>query len=647
MKIRVPSAPRRGVAVLAVSLAALPPVHAQTAAPALLPETVVTATRTPTRIDEQLADMTVLTRQDIERSGVSSLMEILATVPGVLATPDSLRGGNASVFIRGANHSHTLVLVDGQRVSSATTGATALQHLPLEQIERIEVLRGPASSLYGSDAIGGVIQVFTRRGSGAPTASGSVSVGSYRTGVASAGYGGQVGDTRFHVQAGVDGTRGFSDIRAPKDGGLYDSFNPDRDGYHQRNLGLTASHKASPALEVGGSFLLSDASKRSDGLNCDGTASDCTANFDNRDAQRLQSLSVYGAYQVTPAWTSTLRLGTSADRLRSWLYDPSVPSVTVERYATRQDQASWQNDVKLGQGLLMAAVEWRGLHADTTKNLVVNDQETQAASVGYQAWYGRHLVQASVRHDRVQRLGSADTGTLGYGYKLAQGWVARASAGTGFHAPSFNDLYWPLDPANFYEGNPNLRPERSKNVEAGLAYEADGISGSATVYRNSVRDLIEYYSDPVTWMGTMRNVSQATLQGASLQGRIRWSQWTAGASFDFLSARNDATGRMLARRVPRVATLDVTRRIGRLDLGARWQVFDRRYNDANNTQQIAGYGLLALRANYAIDRQWTLGASLQNAFNKDYVTARSTMAPYNEYGTAGRSLLVTLKYSGM
>ncbi len=646
MKIRVPFAPRRGVAVLAFGLAAVPAVHSQPASPSL-PETVVTSTRTATRVDEQLADISVLTRQDIDRSGATSLVEVLATVPGVQATPDSIRGGNASVFIRGANHSHTLVLVDGQRISSATTGATALQHLPLDQVERIEVLRGPASSLYGSDAIGGVIQVFTKRGAGAPMATGSITVGTHHTGIASAGYGGQVGDTRFHLQAGVDSTRGFSDIRGPKGGGTYDSYNPDRDGYQQRSLGLTASHKASGALEVGGSFLLSDTAKRNDGLNCDASGWVCSANFDNRDKQRLQSLTAYGTYKVTPHWTSTLRIGTSADRMRSWLLDPTIPRVTVERYATRQDQASWQNDVKLGEGLLMAALEWRGLHADTTKSLVVNDQETASANLGYQAWWGRHLVQASVRHDRVQRLGSSDTGTLGYGYKLARGWVARASAGTGFHAPSFNDLYWPVDPANFYEGNPNLRPERSKNVEVGVAYDADGLSASVTAYRNEVRDLIEYYYDANTNMGSMRNVSQATLQGVSLQARKRWILWTVGASFDVQSPRNDANGRMLARRVPRIATLDVTHRIGQLDLGGRWQVFDRRFNDANNQQQLGGYGLLSLRASYAIDRQWTLGASLQNALDKDYIVAAGTNSPYNEYGTAGRSLLLTLKYSGL
>lgn len=624
-------------------MAAAPAVFAQSAS---LRETVVTSTRTETRIDEQLADVTVITRPDIERSGRTSLMEVLSTVPGVQATPDSVRGANASVFIRGANHSQTLVLVDGQRISSATTGATVLQHLPLDQIERIEVLRGPASSLYGSDAIGGVIQVFTRQGTGKPAASGAVTVGSFGTAIATAGYGGQVDDTRFHLQMGAQRTRGFSDVLAPK-GGTYDSFNPDLDGYHQRSLGFHVRHKASAALELGANYLLSDTRKRTDGLNCDASGATCTADFDNRDAQRLQTFAVQARYQVRPGWRSLVRLGLSEDALRSWLFDPGVPRVVVERYRTTQKQFTWQNDLTVGPGVLMAALEWRGLHAGTTKNLVVSDQDTSAASVGYQAWLGRHLLQASARHDRVQRIGASNTGTLGYGYKVAPGWIARASAGTGFHAPSFNDLYWPLDPANFYEGNPNLRPERSRNVEAGLAYEQGNVSASATVYRNRVRDLIEFISDPVTFMGTMSNVSTATLQGLSLQGRARMNAWTFSGSYDVQSPRNDANGRMLTRRVPRIATLDVSRKFDQLDLGVRVQGFAARFNDAANTQRLGGYGLVSLRAAYPVDKHLTFTASVENALDKNYVVARGTFSPFNDYASAGRAVYVGLRYTGL
>lgn len=643
MTFRVPFAPRHRAAVLALGLSAVPAAFAQTPN---LRETVVTASRTATRLDEQLGDVTVLTRADIERSGAPGLLELLATQPGIQATPDSIRGGNASVFVRGANHQQTLVLVDGQRISSATTGATALQHLPIGQIERIEILRGPASSLYGSDAIGGVIQVFTRAGSGRPTASGAVTLGSYGTVATSVGYGGQAGDTRFHLQAGAENSQGFSDIRAAK-GGLYDSFNPDRDGYRQRNLGLKATRQVSPDLELGASYLVTEGLKRNDGLNCDANGAVCTANFDNRDLQRLQTLALHAGWQVSPTWKSLLRVGLSEDALRSWLYDPLASKVTVERYITTQRQVTWQNDLRVGPGLLMAALEWRGVQADTTKTLVASSQDTSSASLGYQAWIGSHLLQASARHDRVQRIGSSNTGTFAYGYRVAPGWTARASAGTGFRAPSFNDLYWPVDYANFYAGNPNLRPERSRNAEAGLVYEAGDTRVAATAYRNRVRDLIEITTDMSTYMSTMSNVSTATLEGLSLQARTRWDRWALGAAYDVQSPRNDTTGNLLQRRVPRMATLDLSRRVDRLELGAVVQGFSARFNDAANRQRLAGYGLVTLRAAYAVDKHLTLTAHLRNALDKDYVVNRGTFSPYNDYATAGRSLFVGLRYTGL
>jgi vitamin B12 transporter len=632
------------LAAVSAAFAALLPAAVSAQSPTLR-ETVVTASRTPTRIDEQLTDVTVITREDIARSGLTNITQLLNTLPGVQATPPSTRGANASVFIRGNNNAHTLVLVDGIRVSSATIGATALQHLPVEQVERIEVLRGPASSLYGSDAIGGVIQVFTRRGSGAPAPTASFTRGSYDTTIASAGYGGQLGDTSFHVQAGIDASRGFSDIKAAR-GGFLDSYNPDADGYIQRNLGLNVRHRVSAPLEIGLNYLGTNGRKRSDSINCDAAFTTCTANYDNRDRQQLDAFSVHADYQVTSAWRSTVRLGHGRDDLRSWQYDPAAGVESVARYTTKQRQFTWQNDVKAGPGLLMAALERREVKVDSTQAFVVQEQDTTSLALGYQAWMGSHLLQANARHDRISGLGSANTGTLGYGYKFADGWVARASAGTGFHAPSFNDLYWPLDTVNFFVGNPALRPERSRNVEIGAAYDKGPARASVTAYRNRVQDLIEFQADPVTFLGTMRNVSSATLQGLTLEGSYRWSDWTLAGHYDVLSAKNDSTGRTLQRRTPRFGSVDLARRLGAWEAGLRVQAFSHRYNDAANTQRLPGYALLDLRATYHLDPRWSFTASLQNALDKDYVVNRVAFTPFSDYATAGRALYVGVRYQG-
>lgn len=284
-----------------------------------LEEVVVTATRTPTVMHELLGEVSLLTRSDIERSGAQTLAELLGRLPGIQVSPDAVRGANASVFMRGANHAHTLVLVDGQRISSATVGATAVQHLPLDQIERIEILRGPASSLYGSDAMGGVIQIFTGGARGPVGGSASVTVGSFGTAASSLAYAGRIDRTRFRIQAGREYSNGFNDIKAPK-GGYYDPYNSDRDGYQQSHLGLSLTSQLSDRLELSGSFMQSRAIKRSDNANCDPSdwvGTSCTTAFDNRDRHQLSSLTVKASYQVSTDWQTSLRVGQSQDDLQS------------------------------------------------------------------------------------------------------------------------------------------------------------------------------------------------------------------------------------------------------------------------------------------------------------------------------------------
>jgi len=215
---------------------------------------VVTATRIATRVSETLSDVTTLTREQIEQAGDLTLPELLAAQPGVQLSSNGGPGASTTLFLRGTNSSHTLILVDGQRLASATTGTTAIEHIPLDQVERIEILRGPASSLYGADALGGVIQIFTRRGSGAPAPVLSVGAGRYGTTTATFAYGGAAGDTRFHVQAGVERSGGFSDIKVAK-GGLYDMYNPDRDGYANDNFSASLTQRLAAGFTVGGDYL--------------------------------------------------------------------------------------------------------------------------------------------------------------------------------------------------------------------------------------------------------------------------------------------------------------------------------------------------------------------------------------------------------
>lgn len=608
---------------------------------------VVTATRTPTRSNDLLSDVSIIDREQLDRSGANSLPELLGMLPGIQTTSTGGVGSTSSISLRGTNTNQTLVLIDGQRMSSATTGATALEHIPLEQVDHIEILRGPASSLYGSDAIGGIIQIFTRAGEGAPAPRFSIGTGTYRTRTGSVAYGGQSGDTRFNLQAGWDESNSFSSIKAPK-GGLFEMFNPDKDSYRNGNLSARFSHRLNADVSFGGEMLYIDANKRFDSTNCDDFATVCTANYNNHQQQQLSSYAAHVAYRISPVWKTMLRFGQSQDKTLNWRYDPTaVVKETRQRYDTTQDQLTWQNDFALTPtDKLMAAIEWRQARVDSTQTFTHTEQTTRSLVLGYQGNFGAHSLQASARADDIERLGNHNNGSLAYGYHLADDWTARLGVGTAFHAPTFNDLYWPLDMVNFFQGNPNLKPERSRNKEVGVSYQRTDTSASLTLYHNKVKDLLDYVPGVApAWIGTYGNINNATLKGATFSYARRAGNWEYRANLDYLNAKDDETGNTLQRRANRTGTVELRHYFGQFSLGAQAQGVSSRYNNPANTQLLNGYGLLNLDAGYRLDRDWSLFAKINNLFDKEYTLVRSTMSPYNDYATPGRNMFIGIRYS--
>lgn len=607
---------------------------------------VVTATRQATRSNELLSDVSVVDQEQIEHAGAHSLPDLISTLPGIQVTRNGGAGSSGSISLRGTNSNQALVLVDGQRMSSATTGMTALEHIPLDQVDRIEVLRGPASSLYGSDAIGGVIQIFTAQANGAPAPSFNLGVGSYGAEVGSAAYGGTVGDTTFRLQAGWEGSDGFSSIKAPK-GGLYEMYNSDDDKYGNRNFSANVKQRLSDDLSFGGSLLYVDSYKHFDSSNCNDWGTVCSADFDNRQKQKLSTYSAHLAYRVAPAWKSSVRVGRSQDKTLNYRFDPTAAVVRSElHYDTTQDQIVWQNDFSLSPGnTIMASVERLKVQVDSTQTFTEDEQTTRSYVLGYQGHFDSHSLQASARVDEIQRQGKHGTGSLAYGYHFDDTVSARVAAGTAFHAPTFNDLYWPLDPVNFFQGNPDLKPEQSRNIEVGLSYERAATRAGITAYRNKIENLIDYVPGVApNWIGTMGNVSRASLQGVSLSAAHRSGDWEFSGNLDFLSAKNDDTGNTLQRRARQTGFVEVRRHFGLANVGVRAQGVSRRFNNPANTQVLSGYGLVNIDLSYAFERDWRFVAQLNNVFDRDYTLVRSTLSPYNDYGTPGRNFFVGLRY---
>jgi len=616
-------------AALAIAIAAASSVQASSE-----DAVVVTATRIPERASVLTSDVSVITREQIERAPQASLAGLLQAQPGLQVTTNGGIGTPSSVSIRGGSSQQTLVLIDGERLSSSTVGTTALENIPLNQIERIEILRGPASSLYGADAVAGVIQIFTRKGEGAPHVSLEAGAGSYRTTVGSFDYGGRTGNTSFNVNLGYTDSGSFSATKP----GTY-GYNPDRDPYRNRNLSAQITQRLDADNRLGARLFYSDGRTHFDAANCDPTYTVCTDNFDNYQKQTLNSASVYSRNRFTPRWTSELRFGRSEDNLTSYYLDPVAGSVSGQGYRTTQDQYMWQNDIALSSGKLMLAAERRVEMVDSNAvAYTVGERTTNALVGGYQLWLGPHTLQLSARRDDNSQFGSHNTGSLGYGYQFNPAWRATASVGTAFRAPTFNDLYWPVDYSSFYVGNPKLRPERARNRDVGLVYETAAQRFSLTAYDNRVSNLITFGNAlaPAFFVTTV-NVGSAILKGATASYDGHFGNWKLRASYDVLSAKDADSGKHLIRRAKDSGSVELRYGAGRWDSGAQLVASGPRWVDAANTQQTGGFGLLNVDTRYVLARYWSLIARVNNLFDKKYELVQG-------FNTPGASLFVGVRY---
>ena len=597
---------------------------------------VVTATRTPTRASALLNDLSVITRDQIEQGAQSTLVQLLQAQPGLqILTQNGGPGTTSSISIRGATAQQTLVLIDGQRMSSATVGSTALENIPINQVDHIEILRGPASALYGADAIGGVIQIFTRQGSGAPHLSAEAGLGTYRTATGSVGYGGKINDTSFNVNYGYTHSGSFSATRPGAFG-----FNPDRDPYTNENVSAQIGQRLNADHELGGRLFYSRGKTHFDTSNCDVNFITCTNDFDNYQTQALSSYALYTRNRFLPNWTSQLRLGRSRDDLTSYFLDPTVNTVSGQTFRTTQDQLSWQNDIAFNSGKLMLAAE-RLKEAVDSNSVVftVDERHTDSAIVGYQGSIGDHSLQLSGRHDRNTQFGSSNTGSLAYGYQFSPAWRASASAGTAFRAPTFADLFWPVDFSSFYVGNPNLHPERARNRELGLVYAAATQRIAVTAYDNRVHDLIGFgnAAAPAFFITTV-NVGSAVLKGATTTYDGGFGNWKLSASYDLLSARDADSGHFLIRRAKNSGAAGMRYDAGRWDAGVQLVASGARWVDTANTQRTGGFTLINVDGKYAIDKDWALFARANNLFDRKYTLVQG-------FNTPGANLFVGVRYA--
>ena len=587
---------------------------------------IVTGTREAQALHNSVADVVLIDADTIRDSGMGTIEELLRSQAGLQITRTGGPGQSSGYFVRGTGTSSTVVLIDGVRVGSASLGQAEFESMSLAQIDHIEVLRGPASSLYGADAVGGVIQIFTRRGDGAPRVTGNLAVGSYGSSDGNVSVTGAQGGFDYAASVGQERSDGLSAIRPNDQFGLY---NPDKDGFKRTvgsvQLGFTPAAGHRIALNVSQSKLNSQYDSAE--YNPPTYAPDPSPDFRNHLKTEVAALNYRG--EISSFWTTTVQLSQNTD-------DSKSGGSTLARYKTERDQYSWQNALHFSpdQQVVLAYEHLKdSVAADDYGNKFTRNNNALVA--GYSGRFGSTALEASVRHDDNSVYGGNTTGSLGASYALSSSLKLRALVGTTFRAPAFNDLYYPG------YGVSTIEPERGRSAEIGMAWQAGSSSASATVYRNKVRNLIGYDPDlngtdcPSGYFGCAANVSRATLQGATLTGAQRWGGLNLRATVDFLDAKDDLTGARLARRAAHQESLAAD-----YDGGSGWSVgaslvdVGSRPDGSGN---LGDYALVDLRASWRFIPQWRLDFKVLNVGDRD-------VQPVRDYQGLGRQVWIGLRF---
>jgi len=572
----------------------------------------VTATRTARTADETLASVTVITREDIEKSQAKEVVQLMDGLPGVSFTSYGGYGKTTSLNLRGTNASQVLVLVDGVRVGSATLGEPAWQHIPLSQVERIEVVRGPVSHLYGSDAIGGVVQIFTRKGAKGTHIDGEIGYGTYNTFNGNLGLSGGTDSTRYSLRLTHLDTEGFDSTVGN---------NPDKDGYRNTSLSGNLSHS------FGNGAKLQFTGSRAEGNNqYDGF--DPSVDYDEDFVQ--QALNLKLLYSPAAWWDVSLSAGESRDESEGY-----ADGARAFVFETRRPQASWQNDFMVSDdGVLTAGLDFLKDEVDGTTEYSETTRDNYGIFAQYQDRYGSGDINVGLRHDDNESFGGHTTGNLALGYDANDSLRLIASYGTAFKAPTFNDLYY-QDPWGS-NGNPDLEPEESSSFEVGLEGTQAWGGWSLRGYRTDIDNLIQWVQiAPWTWQP--QNISSARIDGLETALTARLAGWNFVGSLTFLDPRDRTTGNLLPGRSKRALRLDTDRRFGDTGVGATLRAHSYRYDDVANNVRLSGYGLLDLRLAQHLAKGWSVRAQVKNLFDKDY----QTRSGYNE---PGREIFVSLAY---
>lgn len=570
---------------------------------------VITATRVEQTLNEVVSDVSVVERDTIERSGATTVADLLSRTPGVEFSRNGGPAGNTSLFLRGGENRFTAVFIDGVRVDSQATGGANWNALPASQIERIEILRGPAAAIYGSDAISGVVQIITRKGEGPFTPSIGLGLGSHHTRQADVGFHGKAGSLDYALSVAHETSEGF-DAR-PGVG-----F-PDRDGYRSTSASARLGWALNDAHRLEVTALTNDQNSQFDGF---------ASTADDRAQNDVRTLGLTWSAR----WTDSYRMRLSANRGRDQYETTPSPYFTD----TQVQSYLWHHELQLGTHRLTAALERREDRLDNAGPPPIDASRSQnGMALGYH-WSDRvHTVQLNVRHDDDSEFGGKTTGGAAYAFAFTPQWRVTASAGTAFRAPTLYQRFSQY-------GVADLKPESSRSAELGLRYARDDRQFGLVVFRNEVTDLINFgAAGPcASTLGCYENAGEAVFKGVTLSASQSLGAAHVWGSVDFQKPVNADTGNLLARRARRHAHLGADATLGDWTVGGHLKLVGERFDNAANTVRLGGYGVVGAHVSRRIGPDWTVLARVDNLGDKDYQVA-------NTYATGGLHAFVGVRWS--
>jgi vitamin B12 transporter len=603
----------------------------------------VTATRTPISKNNVISDITIISEQDIQRAGSSSLPELLQRQPGIEIANLGGSGKVSTIGIRGTSSTHSIILVDGIRLSAATTGFTAIEHIPLSQIEKIEIVRGPASSLYGQDAIGGVIQIFTKKGLDGFKPYVGIGYGSYNTSNFQSGVRGGNNQTTYAINFSAINSDGFSSF-FPNPANTANSINLDKDGYKNYSLSSSLSHKINQDYEINLQYFLSKGKNQFDNRYANYSPS-FHGNYRNEIKLETYAMNLKG--QINKTWQSSIKLSQSTDRyLDLQKYNNSTGEDDAnlnDLYKTTQDQLSWQNNLVLPKGSINFIYDFLKQKIKTTDLYEKTERTNHGFIVGYNLLENNHNFQTNLRKDFNSAYDDTVTGNVGYAYAFNSNWSLATSYGTAFVSPSFNYLYALAD--SYALGNPNLKPEKSKNIEVSARYRDDSGSLNLTIFQNKIDDFI-VYSNPGFVSGsrtTTQNLNKAQIKGLTISGDQFLGHFQIKGSLTSQAAKNEDTDLYLPRRAKTFGNINLNYYIGYWNVGIEEIFTNSRFDDKANTVKLSGYSITNIVADYKFNENLNLNLRLNNVFDKEYSLAAEGTSGFR-YQTPGRSLFANLRY---